>query len=138
MLGIQKHAIYRYRQLVLVTSLVLACAAIGFPLQSVNAAWNLPTCNPDSFGPTDPSCLVSAPLNVSSASQTKTGALTIQNTVSAGQLNVSTAYGGNGTVGITTASGTSLNISNTDPAASAVMPAGAEGPSRRHNSGFSG
>jgi len=81
---------------------------------SAHAAWNLPTCNPDAVGPTDPSCLVSAPLNVSASDQTKTGGLTIQNTVNAGQLNVSSAYSGNGRVAITTPTGTALTITHTD------------------------
>lgn len=67
-------------------------------------AWLNPTCNPDSAGgPTDPSCNVSAPLNISSATQKKAGILEIQNTLKAASLTVDSAVGsGNGSVTITT------------------------------------
>lgn len=84
------------------------------------AAWNLPSCNPDSVGPTDSSCNVSAPLNVSSSSQTKTGQLTIQNTINGGALAISNSYGGNGTVAITTSTGKSLTVTHSDGTQSAA------------------
>lgn len=102
--------------------LLIALLSCGFLFvgQTSRAAWNLPSCNPDSVGPTDASCNVSAPLNVSSSNQTKTGQLTIQNTVNAGALVISNAYSGNGTVTITTSSGKSLNVTHNDGAQSAV------------------
>lgn len=63
---------------------------------------------------------MAAPLNVSPSSQTKTGQLTIQNTVRAGSLVVDSSLGGNGNVTITTSSGKSIAITNSDPAAQAV------------------
>jgi hypothetical protein len=89
--------------------------------QPVAAAWNQPTCNPDTVGPTDPTCNVSAPLNISSAGQTKLGSLTIQNTVSAADLVVTSALGGNGGITITTSSGRSILIAHTDPAEAAIF-----------------
>lgn len=81
------------------------------------AAWNDPTCDPDNDvtgGPTGTTCYVSAPLNVSSGAQTKSGALTVQNTVNAGKLQVSNTYGGTGNVIITTSSGVALDVNQND------------------------
>ncbi len=99
-----------------ILTLVL-CASTALPAR---AEWNQPSCNPDLVGPTDSSCLVSAPLNVSDASQTKTGPLTVQDTVNAGDLNVSSAYMGSGRVIITTSSGNALAITHNDAVTQAL------------------
>lgn len=86
---------------------------------TAHAEWNVPSCNPDEVGPTHPSCNVSAPVNVSSAQQTKTGQLEIQNTLSAAQLEVSSGIaGGDGSVSIdftgNTADAVLINTQGTD------------------------
>ncbi|PIW36401.1 MAG: hypothetical protein COW24_05575 [Candidatus Kerfeldbacteria bacterium CG15_BIG_FIL_POST_REV_8_21_14_020_45_12] len=88
---------------------VLTLSFLGFT-GKVEAAWNVPSCNPDTVGPTDPSCNVAAPLNVANSAQSKSGALTIQNTLSAAELQVDSTYGGSGTVRITAASGDALSV----------------------------
>lgn len=93
-----------------------------FIVQPAHAVWNAPTCNPDAVGgPTDPSCNVSAPLNISTSAQTKVGALTVQNTLSAASLNVSYTVGGNGRAVIDTLSGTALVVTQGDPVESAIV-----------------
>ncbi|HLD21457.1 MAG TPA: hypothetical protein VJB65_00990, partial [Patescibacteria group bacterium] len=86
---------------------------------AVAATWNQPTCNPDTDGPTAAACNVSAPLNVSSAAQIKAGALTIQNTVQAAQLELGKSLGtGNGMLSITNngadAKAIQMHVSGTD------------------------
>lgn len=85
------------------------------------AVWNAPSCNPDLVGPTDPTCNVSAPLNVSAAGQAKAGELTIQNTINAGRLILDNSLGGTGTITVSSNSGRSLNISHGDVTQSAIF-----------------
>ena len=58
-------------------SLIALCLVIGF-----SYAWNAPTCDPTIGNPSD--CNVSAPLNVGTTTQTKTGELNIMNKVGIG------------------------------------------------------
>ncbi len=98
---------------------LLLCVVI-FPSHA-SAAWNNPTCNPDGpGGPTDPTCNVAAPLNVSASAQTKAGQLTIQNTLRAGDLFISSTIAGNGTINVETSAGKSIVVTNNDPAAQAM------------------
>ncbi|MFH1425822.1 MAG: hypothetical protein ABIG66_00095 [Candidatus Kerfeldbacteria bacterium] len=85
-----------------------------------SAAWNQPTCNPDVVGPDHPTCNIAAPLNVSSAGQTKEGELTIQNTLRAGELQINSGLGGDGTVQVVTAKGIAISVTQNDPLSRAV------------------
>lgn len=87
------------------------------------AAWNTPTCNPDDVDPTDPTCNVSAPLNVSDADQIKTGELEVHNTVSAEDLIISNSFSGtgNGTVSITTSAGDAVTVTQDDVTSRGVV-----------------
>lgn len=91
-----------------------AVAALGMLLFAMpaSAAWNSPTCNPDDVDPTDSTCNVSAPLNVSDADQVKTGELEVHNTVSAEDLIINNSFSstGDGTVRITTTTGDAVTI----------------------------
>lgn len=93
-------------------SFFIVCAGVLGTSHPAIAAWNTPTCNPDDVGPTDATCNVSAPLNVSAADQVKTGAIEVQNTVSAEDLIISNSFSGtgNGQVTITTTNGTAVTI----------------------------
>ncbi|MBI2410858.1 MAG: hypothetical protein HYV32_03135 [Candidatus Kerfeldbacteria bacterium] len=97
--------------LAFIASVFLCISALP---QTVIAAWNPPSCNPD-VDPTAPSCLVAAPLNVADVEQTKLGILNIQNTLRAGQLELSTILGGDGSLVLDTnaAYGIDLHYSGT-------------------------
>ncbi len=103
------------------------------------AAWNQPTCDPDVDGPTHASCNVSAPINLSTAAQTKAGPLTlgdsltvvgttvlentlaVQQAATAVDLFIDPSIGtGNGEIAIITTSGESLNIDHQDSGTNAI------------------
>jgi len=76
--------------------IIVGVVGLFFPFQKAGSAWNTPSCNPDEVGPTDVTCGVSAPLNVSDATQKKSGILEIQNTFRASKLVVNSNVGGTG------------------------------------------
>ena len=91
--------------------------ALATPVQ---AAWNVPSCNPDDVGPDDPTCNIAAPINTSTAHQLKLGEFTIQNVLRAGDLVVNSGLGGDGTVDITTSKGTAVIVRQNDGLSRAV------------------
>lgn len=101
-----------------IASLAFACVlGVG---TAAGATWQEPACNPDIVGPTDPSCNVASPLNAANVLQQKTGTLLVNNTLSAADLEVSSAIAGNGNMRIRSLAGQSMHIEHDDPGATAV------------------